>query len=1155
MSFPKSLIIGLGGVGSDIVSRVYKRYMDSNPTDLEKGMVGFLCFDTDANDIEMRRKIMPKEFVIQTSATTNITVATYIDSIRNSNPRNTVEEWFDTSQKLLLQATLNDGAGQIRMASRLALSLAYDEGRFDIVDKVINKILEIQADKAAGNDIRVHIVSTMAGGTGAGSFLQISYLIKEKLKEHELDKPRITGYFLLADVLCQDPSTQFDDQKEENTLANTYASIKELNGIYNYEKTPEGINLDFEYRFFTDEEQTHTFPDYEPFEVSYLYDFEDANGENRGKKENYYDQIEDYLYLNVLSPVGAKTRSAAINDILGSIKKKGVNRYASTGVSKIVYPVDDLLRLFATKRVAENLQTSWLKIDKAYLALLAEYKRKVNLGIILERPELDKFFMDQVEYLSKNGTGLEKVIFRKIYQSTQIFNKDGSQIGHKSLVFLQELMAYLVKAKENKKSINDQNQELRFDAIFLQDNNPVTDVQVINENDKAIRTLQKEVLSFIENTKSLGIEEGLLADYQEHNYISQADSRINSFLLKKDEIMHPLAVRFFLYELRRQMKAKLASLKDENEKAWENIQGFEKAFDIKDDQEKDEHIETASEAYQIYLRKDKKLIKQIARIFGNAGSLQDFKEKYLTRTKKQANLLNQYAVTKLQEEVLAGLLSQVVILIDEIESLFNNLSDVHAALMRETKGLSQMHEDLSNNSTQFVLARPEIKEKIYQEKIALLDDIEFPQDLSQLIYHGLYRRVYHRVNKSRKDNTKTSNMTELFAKDVIDKQKEHLAVSLKEDLAGYNVIQAIRYEAKLMDKDDYLSLKRYFSEAIKLANPLGAKNVSRFPHINAWGIHPECLQVNMISQTDADDIMGSTGDSGSGAYRVISKFFSRTEVIRESSRFLLSVPENYPQFSSGNNKNIHSVAPLGKYYKAYKARIDDVLNGSSVSPHLDKRWHLPGYFPNIGETREVVAEKVYRAFFWGLINRDIVVRQESGDKQWVFLRASSNTSRVLLDQHQKAIKFNIPSLLFQGLYSNPGIVDSIIERANKIIKDNKDEFETGYSNDKLHAMFTMPLIQDIVNYRLTEIRQIKDLSILQILDKINIKDKEKIQSVILETIADLCILVGGGKNQNARKVARKVIFSLLGMKTNEKNATTIKAENIIKRRFESETEK
>ena len=79
MAFPTTLIIGLGGVGSSIVEKIYKKFDASHPTDIDRRNVGCLCMDTDDSDIRKRRAVMPEGTVIKTSSDMSCTVGGYID--------------------------------------------------------------------------------------------------------------------------------------------------------------------------------------------------------------------------------------------------------------------------------------------------------------------------------------------------------------------------------------------------------------------------------------------------------------------------------------------------------------------------------------------------------------------------------------------------------------------------------------------------------------------------------------------------------------------------------------------------------------------------------------------------------------------------------------------------------------------------------------------------------------------------------------------------------------------------------------------------------------------------------------------------------------------------------------------------------------------
>ena len=60
VDFPTTLIIGLGGVGSEITADIYSKFIATHPSDIEKRNIFCLCFDTDAGDIKKRKEILPK---------------------------------------------------------------------------------------------------------------------------------------------------------------------------------------------------------------------------------------------------------------------------------------------------------------------------------------------------------------------------------------------------------------------------------------------------------------------------------------------------------------------------------------------------------------------------------------------------------------------------------------------------------------------------------------------------------------------------------------------------------------------------------------------------------------------------------------------------------------------------------------------------------------------------------------------------------------------------------------------------------------------------------------------------------------------------------------------------------------------------------------
>ena len=138
MAFPKTLIIGLGGLGSDIVTNVYKRFNSHASHQDDRDKVKFLTLDTDSNEIARRREIMNPNDVIQISATTDMVAGQFLDAIKDES---SVESWFPHEIKELTRMSINDGAGQIRVISRLAFAHAINTGKLDRLKVLLNELL------------------------------------------------------------------------------------------------------------------------------------------------------------------------------------------------------------------------------------------------------------------------------------------------------------------------------------------------------------------------------------------------------------------------------------------------------------------------------------------------------------------------------------------------------------------------------------------------------------------------------------------------------------------------------------------------------------------------------------------------------------------------------------------------------------------------------------------------------------------------------------------------------------------------------------------------------------------------------------------------------------------------------------------------------
>ena len=210
----KVLLIGLGGTGCNVVATVKKRIEKTGNHD---GTVQFLGFDTASHEDRMGDLT-----IINTSREANVT------EMLMGMPG--WRKWFPDSP-MLLARTMLDGAGQIRTLSRLAFSdLLLDNPNG--IPELERAIDNLRNEEGQPNDgFKIMIVSSFAGGTGAGMFLQMPLYLRQRIRAKYPGIPvMIRGLFALPDVFM---GQELNRIQEESMYANAYACIKGLSAINN----------------------------------------------------------------------------------------------------------------------------------------------------------------------------------------------------------------------------------------------------------------------------------------------------------------------------------------------------------------------------------------------------------------------------------------------------------------------------------------------------------------------------------------------------------------------------------------------------------------------------------------------------------------------------------------------------------------------------------------------------------------------------------------------------------------------------------------------------------------------------------------------------------------------------------------------------------
>ena len=1082
MAFQTTLIIGLGGVGSRIVEGIYKKFDASNPSEMDRRNVAFLCLDTDQNDIKTRLEVMPSGSVVKTSSDLSCTIGGYIDKVKS---KTTVLDWFDTRSQQLLSMPIDEGAAQVRMASRLASISAIDEGKLVAIDNSITYLLNTEPERHRGNNIKIHIVCSLAGGTGAGSFLQTAYYVKNAMREHNATAPKISGYFLLADVLCCDNNVGLSEGQKENVRSNTYACVKELAAFCSGDEH-RVRDIQFEYRLG---QKNKSLPVDVPYDFCFLTDYFGADGGNLIKEERYEEQATEFIYMNAFDPIGDNYRQKAINDIRQKIEQEGASRFASFGVSKLVYPVDDLMAYFARQRVVDNLSGTWLRIDRDFDERYAEYKKNIEQGIRCEEPDRGKHFMQQVEVLGKTGAGREGVEFRRILESTKIY-PEGKDIGMpKAKVYLDSVDGYVAGLLNSSSELSGLYATCTVaNPNFTKNTGSDNDLGFVVRRERELEDYRKAVINFIDGTKSAAIKQCLVIDHDAENFVSknpQADgNHLNTYILEKEKEMHPLAVRYMLYEIQAMLKMGLEKKKAENKKLGVKInETYKKLFD---DPETKDRVEDARESLKKASSRNSG-IRMLSGLLSGQNPYKAAKENYESKSRQQAEDIRKYAREKLLEETYAGLLMQINLLIEEEENFFKSLPNAIYEVSSSLSSLLKKHDANNNPCISYVLASGQIKKDIYDFVISHNDSPFFPSEMSAALYRSMYDNMVNSLEQtgyatSRKKSSAAKKAERMEANRKIIEQcvkfQEEIIRDKNRQYAEMNVLAALKEEAmRECDNDeqkahDYLLDKfRAFRDRAEIWGASSLDNAVRY--INAWGINPACLDPDTITEAEADELFGDKNldtNVKNAATRVISEQFSPFELSRVNAATLLMVDRNYKGFLAKEKTELTDES-VGTYLTAYQHVIDKVnaMNSKTYSPHLDKHWHLPAYMPNIGSTQADEIERVFRALCWGLLLGKFKSEARGGDNYWKYVGDYATFIKDV-DGHLiltgNSLKYAVDRL-FQGLTTNPGIVAQVLQAADEWWNDAKDQWlQKEYDETVVQEkMKQFAKVQEIVNFR------------------------------------------------------------------------------------------
>ncbi|GIZ51114.1 tubulin-like doman-containing protein [Noviherbaspirillum aridicola] len=317
-----TLFIGAGGTGMEVMMRIRRRILSavwnrSQPTRVESighfPVARFLHFDLDSGaviDDGKSQKTDPWYELVKFSDEERLVegfdMAQYHDSDDSLARFPLIEKWMPLRPRKLRSLGIDPskGAGQIRSISRLYLfdkypkltgriksALSFLKSNAGNVRKDAYQQLGLQIDPSK---FRIVIIASCAGGTGAGSALDLGWISKA------LAAQEVSGH--QVDLVMFLPSG-YAKANKERTEANAYATLMEL------ETAMRDMNAEVRWADIDSLKGKGT-----PFDDVYFVDTSNVGSKTTEDVRDVYEMVADSLFSDFASADFAnKKRSVAVN--------------------------------------------------------------------------------------------------------------------------------------------------------------------------------------------------------------------------------------------------------------------------------------------------------------------------------------------------------------------------------------------------------------------------------------------------------------------------------------------------------------------------------------------------------------------------------------------------------------------------------------------------------------------------------------------------------------------------------------------------------------------------------------------------------------------------------------------------------------------------
>lgn len=1005
MPIAPTLILGLGGTGSQIIEKVSAKIQETNRAQSDR--IAFVAFDTDINDLSGIKRRSPSMYTVQTS--TRSTVGEYLNV--NHNAR---DNWFPVNE-MLNRKTLTEGAAQVRAISRLAFDTTLKGGNLDGLHKAIDHLFRIDKDQEE-QALRVIIASSLAGGTGSGLILPVAMYLSNYLRTKYPKAKAITrGFFVQPDVFF---TVIKATEEQRNLQVNAYAAVRELDAfLMKGDNTlPEQYrNLAFEFPRVAAEgvEEINSMP----YDFCFLFDANNSSGGALDSFESYKDHAATCIYTQSLGPMSKKSNSREDNVLREVILNDGRNRYAGAGASRLVYPWEHIRDYVAYKWTDLALSKQWLKFDEQIKEKREALAKQNEEGFVGKDIQMSREYVQLVDAAAEN----KDPFARSIKNQCLAYDDDGiTLIGER---WNEYLTALRVHVKKQSAQAGDDNRKRNVNskiAALSESKEPEDYLAVYKEIDVYFKTVEKKT------DESAGVIAYSLFRAEKNSVTGdRLDHQLETYLRSKtvETFIHPVSSRYFLYQTLQSLEAEKHRVDLALGKIEKFFAAFEKAtFAVQDGEEYEgpEQFVTRKQSFRSKLsRKPSHELQQMAGKFQN----------YVTK-------VDAFREETVYAKVLQEAIQYVKDLCESFEIMFNNLDSNLSKLHTQIEMHRTKFDNLKGSTTRYVLASSEALDYMYKSMQYSGGVLTIDSDLSSGIYDKV--RQYAMLT----DDKEGSFFQELYNEKIIGFFRDDVSRRHQAQLE-FDIIEALEREYKSQTKNfEEHKVSHYVTDEIDkvknlaapfLEQPLGEE---RHP-IQACAYNPKLegesdpKRKSLIAEHLGN--YGGERDEDISPQEIL--FYNAMYGIRASD---LSKYAPAREFETDRR-------PAGSYFSAYYQLVSQIKPSVSetrvITPHIDRRWHTLAALPDLDEGYQAIQLKaIHVAFISGLILKTIKWDLVYGD-----YRLYRYTPHQGVDQDFMVTNGTPCDHFYEvldALTINPVAVTEVSEANNWLLKDFMQENNT-----------------------------------------------------------------------------------------------------------------